>query len=179
MPNDNLHLFSVQRKIIDDKMKIIGAILIIVFLGGCGNNLQNEKAYINMDSLIIVKDTIYFQNDTVILKNDISLLNRLMQVNLKKYIGNSVEQLLKDTIINQYKNFWWEDEPPCVLNSLNLTYSRGLYLKIYFKELKYSHRFTEKCKWDFKLIKRENIGSLVIEKDEFIKDVVTEYTKKR
>jgi hypothetical protein len=164
---------------LDDKMKIIWTVLLIVFLGSCGHNLQNEKAYINLDSLLVIKDTIYFETDTVILRNDISLLNKLMQVNLKKYIGKSVEQLLKDTVINKYKNFWWEDEPPGVLNSLNLTYSRGLYLKIYFKDLKYSSRFTEKCEWELKLIKKEEIGSLVIAKDEFMRDIISEYTRKK
>ena len=58
-------------------------------------------------------------------------------------------------------------------------YSRGLYLKIYFKELRYSPRFTEKCQWDFDLLKKKKIGDLVIVKDEFLKEVVNKYTRKK
>src|SRR4051812_28017667 len=86
------------------------------------------------------KDTLYVQNDTVILKRDTVIRNKLLLANLSSYIGKTVAELLNNETVRLYKKLWWSDEPPGKLSSLNLTYARGLYLRIYVSSLKYQPR---------------------------------------
>ncbi len=125
------------------------------------------------------KDIIIVQGDTVNLKKDTALRNMLMKVNLKKYIGKTVEELLQNSTIKRYKSYWWSDEPPGKLRSLNLTYARGLYLEIYPAEKEgRAVQFSKIKKFDFEAFKKMEIQDLIIDKDYFEKNVVKRFSKK-
>jgi hypothetical protein len=125
------------------------------------------------------KDTIYVQGDTVILKKDTLMRNLLISVNLKNYIGKPVEELLQNDTIKMYKNYWWSDESPGKLQSLNLTFARGLYIKIYpVRKNGQAVQFSMTNDFDIEAFKKLKIQELIIDKDYFEEKVVKKYSKK-
>lgn len=125
------------------------------------------------------KDTIYVQVDTVILKRDTLLRNLLMQVNLKNYVGKTVAELLDNDTIKLYQKYWWSTEPPGKLQSLNLTYAKGLYLTIYPVTKGGAVQFSELMNFDFDMFKKEKIEAVKIDKSYFEENVVKKYAKKK
>lgn len=125
------------------------------------------------------KDTIYVQGDTVILKKDTLTRNLLLSVDLKKYVGKTVEELLQNDTIKMYKKNWWTDEPPGKLKSLNLTFARGLYLEIYpVRENGKAVQFSMTKDFDIEAFKKLKIQKLIIDREYFEENVVKEYSKK-
>jgi hypothetical protein len=124
------------------------------------------------------KDTIYVQGDTVLLKQDTTMRNLLMSVNLKYFIGKTVADLLQNDTIKMYKSYWWTDEPPGKLQSLNLTFARGLYLKIYpVRQNGQAVQFSMTNDFDLEAFKKLKIQELIIDEDYFEENVVKKYTK--
>src|SRR5688572_757231 len=76
------------------------------------------------------KDTTQYGKDKINLKRDTILRNLLVKVNLTRYIGKTVGQLLTNDTIKQFTRRYWSDEPPGVLDGLVLIYARGLSLTI-------------------------------------------------
>lgn len=111
------------------------------------------------------------RNDAINLKRDTLIRNMLVNVNINNFIGKTVGQLLENDTIGKYKEYWWTNEPPGKLASLNLSYARGLSLVIYAYPLKYTPSFSDKLEFDFELFKKEQIKKLEIDKDFFEENV--------
>lgn len=75
--------------------------------------------------------------------------------------------------------YWWSDEPPGVLRSLNLTYAKGLYLKIYVRNVRHQPRMSLTHDFDFMLFQKETISDLVLDRDFFEKAVAKEIRSRR
>jgi len=118
------------------------------------------------------KDAICIQEDTVILKQDTTKQTLLTSVNLKYYIGKTVDELLQNDTIKTHESYWWTDEPPGKLESLNLTFARGLYLKIYPAKRKgQAVQFSITNDFDFEAFKKLKIQELVMDRDHFEEEV--------
>lgn len=138
-------------------------ILSLVLLSNCVS-AQEQNIYV-------------VKGDTVNLAKDTLVRNKLVGLNLRRFQGKPVAALLENDTISLYKNYWFEEEPPFKLNSLNLTYASGLYVKIYFKKLKYQPRFSKTGKFSFQKIQKETIGAIQIERRYFEDNVVKKYTQ--
>jgi hypothetical protein len=126
------------------------------------------------------KDTIYVQGDTVILKRDTLMRNLLMLINLNNYVGRTVGELLQNDTIKMYQSRWWSTEPHGKLRSLNLTFARGLYIKIFPVETNGQPvQFSISSDFDFEAFKREIISMIFIDKNYFDENVVKKYGKKK
>lgn len=97
-------------------------------------------------------------------KNNLDTVN--IQVNLKKYIGKTVGELLETDLVKHYKDYNWSDEPPGKLNSLNLNYQNEVNLQIYAQQLKFTPSFSEINKFNIELFKKEKITKIIIEKND-------------
>ena len=87
------------------------------------------------------------------------------KVNLKNYIGKSVGELLKNNAIQNYNDYYWSDEPPGKLNSLNLVYPNKISLEIYAHQLKFTPSFSETLNFNIELFKKEKVTKIIIVKD--------------
>lgn len=112
-------------------------------------------------------------------QKDCVKLNLLNSVNLKNYIGKTVEELLQNDTIKMYKEKWWEDEPPGKLQSLNLTFTSGLYLKIYpVRKNGQAVQFSVTNNFDFESFKKLKIQKLILDKDSIEENFVKKHTNK-
>ena len=133
--------------------------------------IATNPAYAQTSEIIIV------QGDTVNLAKDTIIRNKLVSLNLRQFEGKTVAELLKNDTVKLYKKHWFSDEPPLKLRSLNLTFARGLYLKIYFDELKYQPRFSEFKQYSFEKILKEKISTIELDRSFFEENVVRKYSK--
>jgi pSer/pThr/pTyr-binding forkhead associated (FHA) protein len=117
------------------------------------------------------------QGDTINLAKDTVVRNKLINLNLLQFEGKTVAELLKNDTAKLYKRHWFSEEPPLKLRSLNLTFARGLYLTIYFAELKYQSRFSKTGQYSFNKILRETISKIELDKNFFEENVVKKYSK--
>ena len=122
-------------------------------------------------------EIIVVQGDTVNLAKDTLVRNKLLHLNLRQFEGKTVTELLKNDTAKLYKNHWFSDEPPFKLQSLNLTFARGLYLTIYFAELKYQPRFSKTGQHSFDKILNETISKIKLDQSFFEENVVKKYAK--
>lgn len=141
-----------------------------IFLVFCALFLTNS-AIAQKSEIIIV------QGDTVNLAKDTLVRNKLLHLNLEQFEGKTVAELLKNDTIKLYKKHWFSEEPPFKLQSLNLTFARGLYLTMYFAELKYQPRFSKTGQFSFNKILNETISKIELDKSFFEENVVKKYAK--
>jgi hypothetical protein len=87
----------------------------------------------------------------------------LKELDLDKFIGKTVDELLLNDTVKLYTNYFSSDEPPFKLDHFNLVFANGLYLKIYSFDLKFVERYSLERKWDFETFKKEKISKLVID----------------
>jgi hypothetical protein len=113
-------------------------------------------------------------DDTIVLERDTTIRNQLIALDLSSFKGKTVEEVLQNEIIGKYKEYWWTDEPPGKLQSLNLTYARGLYLKIFpVRKDGQAVQFSETATFDFESFKKLKISELKIDMG-FFEDRVEE-----
>jgi hypothetical protein len=98
-------------------------------------NITLNKSFGQKAKIFIV------QGDTINLANDTAIRNKLVKLNLRQFNDRTVGEILKNDTIRLYKKYWFSDEPPGHLSTLNLTFARGLYLEIWFDQLKYQPSF--------------------------------------
>jgi len=158
--------------------RLLFLIFVITTFYFCTTRQTKEKIKQEQDTTNFPGDTIYVQGDTVVLKNDTLVRNLLLKVNLNQYIGKTVGELLVNDTIKRYKKYFFIDEPPCVLSSLNLIFARGLHLQIRAYPLKYTPRFSKTEDFDFNLFKKEKIRTLRIDREYFEQNVVKKYKSK-
>lgn len=108
---------------------------------------------------------------------DTIVRNKLIHLNLSQFEGKTVSELLKNDTIKLYKNHGFSDEPPFKLRSLYLKFARGLYLEIYFAELKYEPRFSKTGLHSFEKIQKETISKIILDRRFFEENVVNRYGK--
>lgn len=124
-------------------------------------------------ALDCIGQTTRSKGDIVVLERDTVIKNKLMKLDLSKFKGLTVETLLQNDTIKMYKNYWWTDEPPGKLRSLNLTFARGLFLEIYpVRKEGRAVQFSETMTFDFEGFKKLRISELIIEKDFFEEQVI-------
>jgi hypothetical protein len=125
-----------------------------------------------LSALHSIGQKINHDNDTIVLARDTTIRNQLIALDLSTLKGKTVETLLQNEIIGKYKEYWWTDEPPGKLQSLNLTYARGLYLKIFpVQKDGQAAQFSASGTFDFESFKKLKISELTIDKDFFEKRV--------
>lgn len=146
-------------------MRFISIFLIIYVISIADSALAQKSA------------TIVVQGDTVNLAKDTLVRNKLLHLDLRQFEGKTVEYLLKNDTIKLYKNHWFSDEPPLKLHSFNLTFARGLYLIIYFADLKYQPRFSKIGQHSFDLILKETVSKIELNSSFFEENVVKKYAK--
>jgi hypothetical protein len=117
------------------------------------------------------------QGDTVNLFKDTVIRNKLVGLNLYLFRGKTVKELLQNDTIKLYKQYWWTNEPPGKLRSLNLTYARGLYLSVFVDTLKYQPRFSEWNRFDFEKFLKEKVSTVELDRDFFEENVVKKYSQ--
>ena len=93
-----------------------------------------------------------------LITQDSILLEKLRQVDKKKYIGLSVDSFMKDDVISQFKSYKFIDEPPSYLSYLLLRYSKTIHLEILVHDYKYVEPFSSKRKWNLSDYKKEKIA---------------------
>ena len=123
--------------------------------------------------------TIIVQGDIINLSKDTVVRNKLLRLNLRKFEGRTVKELLQNDTVKLYKNYWWSDEPPGKLQSLNLTFARGLYLCVFVDTLKYQPRFSEWNRFSFDKFLNEKVSAVKLDRDFFEENVVKKYSKCR
>ena len=117
------------------------------------------------------------QGDTINLSKDTVIRNKLVRLNLHQFEGKAVKQLLQNDTVKLYKKYWWTDEPPGKLQSLDLTFARGLYLRVFVGKLKYQPRFSERMSFSFEKFLNEKVSSVELDRDFFEDNVVKKYSK--
>ncbi len=97
--------------------------------------------------------------------NDTLKYDLFFKIHLKNYIGKTVGELLENEGIKHYNDYYWSDEPPGKLNSLNLIYPNKINLEIYVYPLKFTPSFSETNNFNIELFKKEKIIKLIIIED--------------
>lgn len=131
--------------------------------------------FITDSALAQKSEIIVVQGDTVNLVKDTLVRNKLLNLDLRRYEGKTVAELLKNDTIKLFKNHWFSDEPPLKLRSLNLTFARGLYLTMYFADLKHQSRFSKTGQHSFDKILKEKISKIELDRSFFEENVVKKY----
>lgn len=108
---------------------------------------------------------IVVQDDTINLSKDTVIRNKLVRLNLHQFEGRTVKQLLQNDTVKLYKKYWWTDEPPGKLQSLNLTFARGLYLQVFVDTLKYQPRFSARMSFSLEKFLKEKVSSVELDRD--------------
>lgn len=96
------------------------------------------------------------------IKQSDSILFKLQSVDFKRYENKPVGYLLRDSVVQKYSSFYFENEPPGVLYALKLKYTPDVSLLIFVTDYKYLKRFSETLNWSLDDFKKESLDSVVI-----------------
>jgi len=130
-----------------------------MILQSCESSTSNEVT----DSNSIVKEDSSIKSNSSMVNNDSLIINKLRKIYKESYKGKTVSELLNDTLVKGYYEYFYSDEPPGKLSALVLMYTRKIYLKIYFDELQYVERLNFDGDWPIEEIKKEKISHIEIE----------------
>ena len=96
-------------------------------------------------------------------QSDSALIYKLLHYNYSPFLSKPVSFFLKDTFLAKYKRFYFEDMKPRRLTSIIFEYSHGTYIKLHLPSyFKYSDAFSIEKKWDFNMIKKEDVTEIEI-----------------
>ena len=96
-------------------------------------------------------------------QSDSALIYKLLHYNYSSFLSKPVSFFLKDTFLSKYRSFFFEDMKPGRLTSIVFEYSRGTYVKLHLPSyFKYSDAFSIKMKWDFNMVKKEEVTEIEI-----------------
>ena len=127
-----------------------------------------------LPGLECIGQNINTDSSRIVLARDTVIRNQLMTLDLSKFKGQTVESLLQNEMVGNYKALWWTDEPPGKLRSMNLTYARGLYLEIFpVRKDGQAVQFSKTLNFDLEAFKKLKISEVIIDK-EFFDERVTE-----
>lgn len=96
-------------------------------------------------------------------QNDCAIYNRLKKIDLNKYIGKTVRELLEDPFIKGYKDKYFLEERPRSLAGLGLMYSSKIYIKVYTK-IEHQNQICLSGEWSYDKLLEEIIEDIVIKK---------------
>jgi hypothetical protein len=145
---------------------ILAFILFLLLASCCSNLVFGQKG----KAIIVQGDRINLAHDTVV-------RNKLVRLNLRRFTGKTVKEVLQNDTVKLYKDYWWSDEPPGKLQSLNLTFARGVYLRLFVDTLKYQPGFSERLSFSFEKFLKEKVSSVELDDDFFEENVVKRYSK--
>jgi hypothetical protein len=108
---------------------------------------------------------------------DSLLLSEITNLNKSRFIGQTVESFLQNKIIGKFTKFIFVDEPPGVLQYLNLIYSKKISIEIVVKEYIHVKRFTEKRTWKLESFKKEKISKIKVVYDNNTVEIIDTTSK--
>jgi len=92
--------------------------------------------------------------------SDSTLLDSLLSIDRKGYIGGKVDSFLSDSLISNYKSFIFLDGKPGLLKSLSLKFSDSIFVIIDVDQFQFMNPFDVKRKWNLEDFKKENISNI-------------------
>ncbi len=114
--------------------------------------------------------TINANAQVVILKNDTVAIKKIINIKYMKYIGKEVTYLLKQDYIKDYESYSFRDEPPGMLQGIELKLSNNFYVRIIVQKCQYVKNPDFERKWDFDLFKKEKVSKIIfIYEDKVVK----------
>lgn len=84
----------------------------------------------------------------------------LEDFDLTYFVGKPVGDLLSHPLFKDYKQIYFEDEPPGVLQNLTLEYADSTIVEIYISEYQYTKKFNETLTWPLDDLRKEVIDTL-------------------
>lgn len=91
---------------------------------------------------------------------DSILLQKLKNLDKKKFVKKSVGTFLKDPLIAKYSSHLFSDEPPGRLQYMTIIFTKNLYIQVYVSDYKYVERFNINRNWNFEKFKKEKVREL-------------------
>lgn len=91
---------------------------------------------------------------------DQALIRNLKDTDPRQYTGKLFGHLLDDTVLKKYNNWSPSCEPPGKLHAVYLFYGNDTWISVTFDKMVHQKRFNEHCRWDLKLLRKENISAI-------------------
>lgn len=119
------------------------AVLIVITVGGCTDRPTAIDASKVRTTLI-----------------DSLIVQKINSIDKSAFIGKPVGLFLSDTIFKNYEEIYFIDEPPGVLDRVELEFPKGFKIKIRVKEYKYVQQFSPTLSWSLDEFKKEKMRSI-------------------
>jgi hypothetical protein len=98
--------------------------------------------------------------------SDSLLISKLETENPKSFKGKILADYLSNNILKKYTEWIPSTEPPLKLQSIFLSYSKKIYVELFFNELAHQPKFSKFNKWNFELLKKERISFIKLSWEE-------------
>lgn len=86
-------------------------------------------------------------------------------VNLQKFIGKPIYEVLQDTVLRNYQELLLFDEPPGRLSGIMIMFDDRLYVNIHVHPIIHQKAFNEDRKWSLELFLKENVAKIEFHED--------------
>jgi len=139
----------------------IALLFICLNLYGQPNDFKIEYEQIKKKRIFLTGE------DTLKSNKDLVVYEKLTNLNLNRFIGQTVGDLLQNDTIKLYAKYEWESTHPLKLAGLNLIYADGLYLEIEANPTQYTHKTSLTGKYDLEKFKKEKITKVKLDKSYF------------
>jgi len=123
--------------------KILSILIILRLFGGFEASNQNKS-------------------NKLIVKNDSISIEKLKSINFHFYIGKEIACFLEDKMFSKYKDRFFIQEPPGVLQLLSLKYSDKIFVEIGVTKYRHLKPFNMAGNWSMKLYKKEKLSIIRI-----------------
>ena len=140
---------------------LITALLIISNVYSQPNDFKIEYEQIKKKRIFMTGE------DTLKSNKDLVVYEKLIHLNLNRFIGQTVGDILQNDTIKLYAKYEWASTHPLKLAGLNLIYADGLYLEIEANPTQYTNKTSHTGKYDLEKFKKEKITKVKLDKSYF------------